>query len=175
MNNQELHIWNNPDFNEVIIFYGLEAISFRNRKKARDFCGKMQAVLEKVDCKNWPYKTPIMITIGISGPTKMFSRRDIDNMCKVILDVGNKIIYKDDKLINLLIIEKQLWERPMYGFQVGVRSLNPNEKDKYSPTTCFTSDWNDIPTQDDISKENIMSPLILKYETRPEGEYVSVI
>jgi hypothetical protein len=67
MNTPELHIWNNPDFNEVIIFYGLEAISFRNRKKAGDLCGKIQAVLERVECKNWPYETSIMITIGISA------------------------------------------------------------------------------------------------------------
>jgi hypothetical protein len=40
---------------------------------------------------------------------------------------------------------------------------------------CFTSDWNEVPSKEDISKENIMSTLILQYETRPDGEYVSVL
>ncbi len=175
MNNQDLYIWNNPDFNEVIIFYGLEAISFRNTKKAIELRKKMQAVLQEIDCQNWPYKTSIMVTIGISGPTKMYSRRDVDNMCKVILDAGNKIIYNDDKFINLLIIEKQLWDRPLYGFQVGIRSISPTKKDKYSPTTCFTSDRNGVPSQEEISRKKIMSPLFLEFETRPDGEYVRVL
>jgi Holliday junction resolvase RusA-like endonuclease len=42
-----------------------------------------------------------MIAIGIAGPTKKYLRRDVDNMSKVILDAGNKIIYNDDRLINI--------------------------------------------------------------------------
>ena len=35
MASEEMYLYNNSDFNEVIIFYGLEAISFRDRKKVK--------------------------------------------------------------------------------------------------------------------------------------------
>ena len=81
----QLFIWNNPDFNEVLIFYGLEAISFRNRSGAKELSDKLKAQLTRIKCDNWPYKRPIMIVIEIDGPSKKYSRRDVDNMSKVIL------------------------------------------------------------------------------------------
>ena len=167
MATEKIHIWNNPDFNEVLIFYGLEAISFRDRKSAKDLLINLKHQLQRIHCNNWPYMKPIMMTIGIAGPTKMYSRRDVDNMSKVILDAGNKIIYTDDKLINILTIQKQLWKMPFYGFQIGVRVIDSEKKDKYSPTMCFTSD-----TDTDIA-DNVISPLIFHFENDTDNAYVN--
>ena len=166
---EKLHIWTNPDFNEVIIFYGLQAISFRNRKKAKLLYDSVRPQLQRIDRNSWPYKQPIMFTIGITGPTKMYSRTDVDNMCKVILDAGNKIIYDDDRLINILIVQKQLWELPLYGFQIGIRVIDSKKKDKYSPTMCFTSD-----TEPNIDISKIESPVIFHFENETDKEYVKL-
>ena len=165
MPSEKIHIWNNSDFNEVLIFYGLEAISFRDRKNAKDLLINLKYQLQRIRCKNWPYVKPIMMTIGISGPTKMYSRRDVDNVSKVVLDAGNKIIYTDDKLINILTIQKQLWKMPLYGFQIGIRVIDSDKKDKYSPMMCFTSDTDvDIP-------DDVMKPLIFHFENDADKEY----
>lgn len=108
-----------------------------------------------------------MVTIGIAGPAKIYSRRDVDNMCKVILDAGNNIIYDDDRLINILIVQKQLWELPLYGFQIGVRVVDSEKKDKYSPTMCFTSD-----TEPNIDESTIEAPVIFHFENEADKEYV---
>lgn len=164
---QKLHIWTNPDFNEVLIFYGLQAISFRDRKKAKHLYDSVRSQLQRIQHDTWPYKKPIMVTIGIAGPAKIYSRRDVDNMCKVILDAGNNIIYDDDRLINILIVQKQLWELPLYGFQIGVRVVDSEKKDKYSPTMCFTSD-----TEPNIDESTIEAPVIFHFENEADKEYV---
>ena len=162
-------MWTNPDFNEVLIFYGLQAISFRDRNKAKHLYDTIRPQLQRVQRDSWPYIKPIMFTIGIAGPTKMYSRRDVDNMCKVILDAGNKVIYDDDRLINILIVQKQLWELPLYGFQIGIRVIDNEKKDKYSPTMCFTSD-----TETNIDDTNIEAPVIFHFENEADKEYVKL-
>jgi Holliday junction resolvase RusA-like endonuclease len=154
---------NNPDFNEVLIFYGLDAISFRDRQKVKGFLNRMRCQLQRIPCDNWPYSKPIMIAIDINGPTKMYSRRDVDNMSKVILDAGNKIIYHDDRLINILTVQKRLWKLPLYGFQIAIRVLDINMKDKYSPTMYFKVD---TPTNDG------MAPIMFHFENEADKEYV---
>jgi hypothetical protein len=166
MVSEKIHIWNNPDFNEVLIFYGLEAISFRDRKKAKELFDTLKYQLGRIQCDNWPYVQPIMVVIGIAGPTKLYTRRDVDNLSKVILDAGNKIVFADDRLVNILTIQKQLWEKPLYGFQVGVRVVDDEKKDKYSPTLCLTS-YNDEKIPD-----NIIAPVIFHFENEADKEYV---
>jgi len=166
---EKLYIWTNPDFNEVLIFYGLQAISFRDRKKAKHLYNTIRPQLQRIHRECWPYNKPIMVTIGISGPTKMYSRRDVDNMCKVILDAGNKVIYDDDRLINTLIVQKQLWELPLYGFQIGIRVLDNEREDKYTPTMCFTS-----VTETGIDNTNIESPIIFHFENEADTDYIKV-
>jgi Holliday junction resolvase RusA-like endonuclease len=164
---EQLHIWTNPDFNEVVIFYGLHAISFRDRRKAKELFNLIKPQLQRIECGNWPYSKPIMITIGIAGPNKIYARRDVDNMCKVILDAGNKVIYDDDRLIHILIVQKQLWELPLYGFQIGVRVVDTDKKDKYSPIMCFTSD-----TVYNINGNDITAPIIFHFENESDKEYI---
>jgi hypothetical protein len=139
---EQLHIVNNPDFNEVLIFYGLDAISFRDRQKVKGFLNRMRCQLQRIPCD---------------------SRRDVDNMSKVILDAGNKIIYHDDRLINILTVQKRLWKLPLYGFQIAIRVLDINMKDKYSPTMYFKVD---TPTNDG------MAPIMFHFENEADKEYV---
>ena len=154
----------NPDFNEVLIFYGLEAISFRNHHEAKKLKEQLQFLLQKINCDNWPYKNSLMLAIDILGPTKMYSKRDVDNMSKAILDAGNKIIYDDDRLIDLLIIRKKIWGNLIYGFQIGIRVIEVNEK--YSPTLYYAVDTE----SHDIN--NSKAPLLFFFENEADKEYV---
>lgn len=154
-----LYLWANPDFNEVLIFYGLQAISFRDRKRAKRLYDLIRVQLQRIECENWPYQRSILFAIGISGPTKFYSRRDVDNMCKVILDAGNKIIYNDDRLISILIVQKQLWKLPQYGFQLGIRVVDSEKKDEYTPILYFASY-----TKPDIAESKNKSPIIFRFE-----------
>lgn len=108
-----------------------------------------------------------MIAIEIDGPTKMYSRRDVDNMSKVILDACNKIIYDDDRLINILIVQKRIWEKPLYGFHLGIRPIDSTNRDKYSPEVCFASK-----TKPDIDESTIMQPVLFHFQNEADKEYV---
>jgi Holliday junction resolvase RusA-like endonuclease len=164
---EKLFIWTNPDFNEAFVFYGLEAISFRDRDRAKQLSQTLKTQLTRIQCDNWPYRNPVMIVIEINGPTKMYSRRDVDNMSKVILDSCNKIVYVDDRLINILIVEKRIWDQPLYGFHLGIRVLENDKKDKYSPQVCFASK-----AEPDIDKSKIMKPVLFRFENEADKEHV---
>lgn len=164
---EKLYIWSNPDFKEVIIFYGLEAISFRDRRKSKILFDTVRTRLLEIDCTNWPYNDEVVFVLRISGPTKMYSRRDVDNMAKVVLDAGNKIIYSDDRLVNILIVEKTLWDIPLYGFSIGVRRIEKGVRDKYSPDLYLHSE---VDTHIDDSKVVFLK--IFHIENEVDREYV---
>jgi hypothetical protein len=89
-----------------------------------------------------------MVAIGISGPVKKYGRRDLDNMAKVILDAGNKIVYSDDRLVEILLVQKQIWEKNLQGFMIAVRPLQQGEPDKYTPRLIQSShDPSKAPTE----------------------------
>ena len=46
-------------------------------------------------------------------------------MAKVILDVGNKIIYSDDRLIEIILVQKQVWQKELHGFIMESTVLTP--------------------------------------------------
>ncbi len=80
-----------------------------------------------------------------------------------------KLFTEDDRLINILIVQKQLWKLPLYGFQVGIRVIDNDKKDKYSPTMCFTSD-----TNTGIDENDIIAPVIFHFENEADKEYVKL-
>lgn len=157
MKPEVMYVSQNPDFSEVLIFYALDAISFRNNDKRKKYGRLIKLALKRIRCENWPYITPLMIAIGICGPVKKYGRRDLDNMAKVILDAGNKIIYSDDRLVEILLVQKQIWEQELHGFMLGTRALQPNEPDKYTPRLIqFSHDPSEAPT-------NTSAPVIFQY------------
>jgi Holliday junction resolvase RusA-like endonuclease len=159
-----LHFWNNPEFNEVLIFYHLEAISFRDRKRIREFRDKLKSKFCQIKCENWPYTKRVMIVVEINGLTKMYSRKDVDNMSKAILDAGNKIIYDDNRLIDILVVKKKLWNSNLYWFHIGIANSELDEK--YFSKVCFASKHKgDVP-------ENAVAPWVFSFESTTDGEYV---
>ena len=138
---ETLHLWTNPDYSESVIFHGLDAISFRDTKRRKKYSNVVKETLSKIYCENWPYNRSMMIAIKpISGPASKYGRRDLDNMAKVILDAGNKIIYNDDHLVEILLVQKQLLSIVQHGFIVATRPLSPGWNDKYSPRIIDVSD-----------------------------------
>lgn len=134
----------NSDFNEVIIFYGLHADSFQMPEKKAKQQAQMREVLSTIahTCPNFPYDEPLMIVIGVAGNVKDYSRRDVDNMTKTIFDAMENIVYTNDKLIHILLIQKQLWDKDIYGFEVGIRPINIDKPDKYTPIIRYS--FNDL-------------------------------
>lgn len=132
----------NPDFNEVLFFFGLHADSFQMKHKRRKQQEKMKKVLLKLapHFPNFPYTEPLMVSIGISGHIKDYRKRDIDNMVKTILDAMKKIAFVDDRLIHILLVQKQMWDINPFGFMVGLRPISGEKPDKYSPLLTLSYD-----------------------------------
>lgn len=169
--NEVKHIYANPDFKDVIVFYGIEAISFQNKAKAKSFTNIIKGELAKVRHDRWPYKNRLMIAIGIAGPTTMYSRKDVDNMSKSLLDAFKGIIYEDDRLIDILLIQKQLWDLTLYGFEIGIRVLNPDKKDKYTPILRYSFDIENQEMKQNV--ENAESKLfVFHFKNKADDNYI---
>jgi Holliday junction resolvase RusA-like endonuclease len=139
--------YQNPDFEEVLIFFDEEVFTSsekykpvegglyerRDKGNAVDFINNIKEKLSKEKKNNWPYTQKIMLVIGISGTKGLYGNRDIDNMVKSVFDALKGVLFVDDSQIHLLIASKQIWNKNMKGFMVGLRVLDENKIDKYEP------------------------------------------
>jgi Holliday junction resolvase RusA-like endonuclease len=158
----EVTFYQNPDFDEVLIFYDEEVFTSKemykpvegglyerkNKESAVKFISNIKQKLINDRKDNWPYKQKLMLCIGISGSKSLYSSRDIDNMVKPIFDALKGILFEDDSQIHLLIASKQIWHHSLKGFLVGLRVLDENKVDKYepwlyteNPTPEFLDNW----------------------------------
>ena len=74
-------------------------------------------------------------------------------MSKSILDAFKGIIYTDDKLVDILVIQKQLWANENYGFEIGIRIIDIDKPDIYSPTVAIKSKFRDIKLNKIVKKK----------------------
>ena len=91
-----MQLWLNPDFRNVIVFFGLHSVSFqtKDKEKKKKFFETLKRDLKEEATKisAWPYVQAIMVAIFICGPSKNYSRQDVDNMTKLILDACSGIV-----------------------------------------------------------------------------------
>ncbi len=161
--NEAVTFYQNPDFDELFIFYDEEVFTSKeifkpvegglyerkNKTSAITFIAKIKQILEDGKKDNWPYKQNLMICIGVSGTKSLYGDRDIDNMVKPILDALKGIVFNDDSQVHLLIASKHIWDKNLKGFMVGLRVLEEGRIDKYepwlyttNPTKEFMNKWN---------------------------------
>lgn len=150
---EEVTFYQNPDFDEVFIFYDEEVFTSKeifkpveggmyertNKANAVGFIARIKEILEQGRKDKWPYKQKLMICIGVSGTKSLYGTRDIDNMVKPILDALKGIVFVDDKQVHLLIASKHIWDKNLKGFMVGLRVLEDGRIDKYEPWLYTTN------------------------------------
>ena len=159
---KETTFYQNPDFDEIFIFYDLEVPTSKkqfkpideqlqkniqgsfpeitktlyykdNKENAQSFIKEMQIRLLNKKKLVWPYKEELLLVAGVSGTKKQYGAKDLDNILKSVLDAFKGIVFEDDKQVRIVIASKQIWEYNMKGLSVGLRKLDPNKIDKYEP------------------------------------------
>lgn len=155
--------YQNPDFEEIFVFHGLEVptskkefktipeniqkrisekfpeIDFQLYRKgagtrgAQDF---MATIKEKLLAKRkncWPYTGKLLLTVGVSGIKKVYGAKDLDNLLKSVFDAFKGIVFDDDNQIEIVIAFKQILFENNPGFTVALRILQNGAVDKYNP------------------------------------------
>lgn len=147
--------YQNPDFDEVFLFFDEEISSSKDAFKlvdgteyyekspkanAQAFIKRIQEKLLAKKKHKWPYTQPLMIFVGLSGIKKLYGEKDLDNILKSVFDAFKGIVFVDDAQIHLVIASKQIWKYSMKGFAVGIRILPPDPQiDKYVPALLSNS------------------------------------
>lgn len=72
--------------------------------------------------QSWPQKKKADALAGLISPT---SKPDLDNICKLVLDAANEILWRDDSQIVKLDLCKAYGGKPGYILSVG--EYKPNE------------------------------------------------
>ena len=166
----EKRYYQNPDFEEIFVFHGLEVptskkefksipenIQSRIREKfpeidfplyrkgagTRGAQAFMIAIKEKLLAKKkkcWPYKEKLLLTVGVSGIKKVYGAKDLDNLLKSVFDAFKGIVFEDDNQIEIVIAFKQILFENNPGFTVALRILQTGVFDKYNPK-IFSNDY----------------------------------
>jgi Holliday junction resolvase RusA-like endonuclease len=159
----EATFYQNPDFEEIFIFHGLEVptskkefrpiaedmqskivkdfpeINFSLYQKgagtrgAQDFIATIKEKLIAKRKKRWPYKQKLLLTVGVSGIKKVYGAKDLDNLLKSVFDAFKGIVFEDDNQIEIVIAFKQILFENNSGFTVALRILETGVFDKYNP------------------------------------------
>lgn len=94
---------------------------------------------------NWPLKGRLLCFIDIEVPQKDYSRKDVDNMAKSLLDSMNKIVFEDDRQIDLLIVKKSIALKvkkvpiPLSGFLLAIKKLDNYDGNHFQIPNVFSS------------------------------------
>jgi len=85
----------------------------KHGKNAKAFLGVIKQALSDVNqSKIFPTKELVLIFIlQFFAEEKEYKMRDVDNMCKVMLDSLNGRLFDDDSQVKTLLISKQLDKR----------------------------------------------------------------
>lgn len=166
----EKRYYQNPDFEEIFVFHGLEVpsskkefkyipeniqsricemfpeIDFQLYRKGAGTRGAqafMTTIKEKLLAKSkkcWPYKEKLLLTVGVSGIKKVYGAKDLDNLLKSVFDAFKGIVFEDDNQIEIVIAFKQILFENNPGFTVALRILKTGVVDKYNPM-IFSNDY----------------------------------
>jgi len=138
----------NPYYDEVLLFHGLRVPTAQDKYKRVEIEGKVyyelrektnafsfrQEVQAKLLAKKkswWPYKEPLLLTIDVMGPTKVYNHTDLDNIAKGVCDALKTIVFEDDSQIIWLHLHKQLIDvqgvPDLMGMDIGIRRMADGE------------------------------------------------
>jgi hypothetical protein len=167
---REKKYYQNPDFEEIFVFHGLEVptskkefkplpenIESRIKEKfpqidfplyqkgtgTRGAQSFMTTIKEKLIAKRkkiWPYKEKLLLTVGVSGIKRVYGVKDLDNLLKSVFDAFKGIVFEDDNQIEIVIAFKQILFDNNPGFTVALRILQTGANDKYNPK-IFSDDY----------------------------------
>ena len=89
-----------------------QAIEYMECKRHLSYLIKNYMNVNKL--KMLPEKTPLMIEIEIGVPKSQGHRADIDNLCKLILDASQGIVFKDDRWIDYVSIKREFGHTELF-------------------------------------------------------------
>lgn len=159
---QKIEIFQNPDFDEVFLFHKLEVPTSKkefkpveiqiqkkvmelfpdfektlyvkgNKENSINFIREVKDRLNQKKKKTWPYKNTIMLTIGFMGTKKSYGNKDLDNLVKSVFDAFKEIVFVDDNQVEILITSKQIIDKSMNGFMVGLKIIDEKTIEKFLP------------------------------------------
>lgn len=160
----------NPDFEEIFVFQGLEVPTSKKEFKqldeemqlkittvfpeisiplfrkgngtrgSQDFISTIKNKLTAKRKRCWPYKQKLLLTVGVTGIKKVYGGKDLDNLLKSIFDAFKGIVFEDDNQIEIVIAFKQILAKDITGFTVGLRILKDGVVDKYL-SALYSNDY----------------------------------
>ncbi|MDQ2718473.1 MAG: RusA family crossover junction endodeoxyribonuclease [Bacteroidota bacterium] len=166
----EVTYYQNPDFDEIFVFHGLEVPTSKKEFKpiaediqlkiaeafpeicvplyrkgvgtrgAQDFMTIIKDKLIAKRKKRWPYKQKLLLSVGVSGIKKVYGAKDLDNLLKSVFDAFKGIVFEDDNQIEIVIAFKHILFDNNQGFTVALRILENDTINKYIPK-IFSNDY----------------------------------
>lgn len=108
----------------------------------REFRNYIKNWLGKNPDKTWPCQCRLLITLSLGLTPKNYAEKDIDNITKSLIDALNKIVYKDDRQIDCLYINKYKTGKEGRGsFMIGIKKLTDNNIPRHLPPLYSDKPW----------------------------------